>query len=64
VPCGTWAASPLLPAYRSRGKRFALLAPVPHAQDMFIGLYYLARAAALRVPAVAARLLLAGGLRG
>jgi hypothetical protein len=31
---------------------------------MFIGLYFLARAAALRVPAVAARLLLAGGLRG
>jgi hypothetical protein len=33
-------------------------------QDMVIGLYVLARAAVLRVPAVAARLLLAGGLRG
>jgi hypothetical protein len=33
-------------------------------QDMFIGLYLLARAAVLRALAVAARLLLAGGLRG
>jgi hypothetical protein len=31
---------------------------------MFIGLYFLVRATALRVPVVAARLLLAGGLRG
>jgi hypothetical protein len=31
---------------------------------MFSGLYFLARAAALRVPAVAARLLLASGARG
>jgi hypothetical protein len=33
-------------------------------QDMFIGLYFLARAAAPRGLVVAARLLLAGGLRG